>query len=253
MDLEGKVAIITGSSRGIGKAIALAYAAEGARIVVTARTESPQESRVPGTIHQTVEEIRAAKGEAIALRCDVTQENQVEALIKRTLEQFGHIDILFNNAGGPLTPGPLQDITIRQWDQVLELNLRTVVLCCKAILPVMIRQKHGHIIKMSSGAAVGNNPSRVAYSTAKAALERLTLSLAEEVREHNLAVNAYRPSGIFTEAMEFSDAIGVDRSMLEPPSAVGPSTVWLAKQTASTFTGQIVSRRDFGKTWGPGS
>ena len=249
MELRNKVAIITGSSRGIGKGIALAYAAEGANVVVTARTESPDQSRMPGTIHKTVEEINALhKGKAIAVRCDVTQEEQVDSLMKRTLEEFGRIDIIFNNAGGSFAPTTFLEIPMRRWDRVLELNLRAVVLCCKAVAPIMIQQKGGHIIQMSSGAAVSTSPNMVAYNTSKAALERLTLCLAEELKPHNIAVNAYRPGGIWTEGMALLVPQGIGQ--MDPPSSVGPSTVWLAKQTASTFTGQIVSRGDFGKTWG---
>ena len=117
MELKNKVVIITGSSRGTGKAVALASAREGANVVVTSRTEQEGTSTLPGTIHQTVSEINAAGGgKAIAVACDVTREEQVEALMQRTVAEFGRIDVIFNNAGGFSEFTPVLDMSSQKWD-----------------------------------------------------------------------------------------------------------------------------------------
>ena len=251
MDLEGKVAIITGSSRGIGKAIAKIYAREGANVVVTARTEAEGQSRVSGTIHQTVEEINAqGAGKAIAVRCDITKEDEVEAMYNKTREEFGRIDIVFNNAGGAIGAFTVLDMPVRRWDQNIELNVRGLFLTNKLVLPIMIEQGGGQIINMSSGAAESYTKNRVHYSTVKAAVERFTRSLAEEVREYNISVNAYRPGTIRTEGIDYIYPPGTDLSRYSDPEVLYPSVVWLAKQAPGSLTGQVVSRLDFGEAWG---
>ncbi len=251
MSLEGKVAIVTGSSRGIGKGMALALAQAGANVVVVGRTESSEKSRIPGTIHETVEEIKALKaGKAIAVRCDVTKPDEVEALMKQALGAFGRIDVLINNAGGSSTPSTIMDTPIYRWLNVMNLNINGVFLCCKMALPHMIKQQAGSIINVSSGAAVSNSPQMAAYNTSKAALERLSLVLAEEVRPHNISVVAYRPGRVRSQGAEYVFAKDYDWTGWDDIYACGPSTVWLAQQTAKTFTGQVVDRGGFGKTWG---
>lgn len=254
VQLQGRTAIVTGSSRGIGKAIALAYGREGANVVVTARTETVAPIDAPGTINETVEAINAmGSGKAIAIPCDVTREEQVKGMVTRALDAFGHIDILVNNAGG-VSLGGVLDMPAGVWDSVIALNLRGVFLCCKYVLPTMVAQQRGSVINVTSGAADGTtpwgtptSPMLVAYCTAKAAAERLTLCLAEEVRQHNIAVNAFRPEAIRTER---SDRLQPpDYSRYDPVETVVPPSLWLARQEGRTFTGHIVSRFEFGKSW----
>lgn len=253
MSLQGKVAIVTGSSRGIGRGMALALAKEGAKVVVVGRTESAEQSRLPGTIHKTAEEIKAAGGDAIAVRCDVMKQEDVEQLMQKTVQAFGRIDILVNNAGGSSSQATILDIPVYRWLNVMNLNVNAVFLCCKFALPHIIRQSAGSIINVSSGAAVSNNPRMAAYNTSKAAMERLSLTLAEEVREHNISVVAYRPGRVKTEGAEYVFGKDFNWEGWGDIHACGPSTVWLAQQTAKTFTGQVVDRDNFGKTWGPGT
>lgn len=156
MKLAGKVAIVTGSSRGIGKAIALELAREGADIVVAARTEVAR-GPLPGTIHQTAEEIRALGRHALAIKVDLTQEKDVETLINEALSQFGRIDCLVNNAGINVT-GKLLDIPLRHYDLLWSINIRGIILCAKAVLPHMIARKEGNIINVSSMASFGADP-----------------------------------------------------------------------------------------------
>ncbi len=252
MSLQGKVAVVTGSSRGIGKGLALDLAGEGANVVVVGRTETEGTSRLPGTIHETVEEIKALrKGKAIAVRCDVTKQEDVESLVKQTVDAFGRIDVLINNAGGSSSRATIMDIPVYRWYNVMNLNVNAVFMCCKFILPHIISQGTGSIINISSGAAASNSPNSSAYSTSKAALERFSLVLAEEVRPQNVSVVAYRPGGIKTEGAVYVNPKDTDWSRWGDLHSCGPSIIWLAQQTAQTFTGQVVDRSSFGKTWGP--
>ncbi|MSP79181.1 MAG: SDR family oxidoreductase [Dehalococcoidia bacterium] len=252
MSLKGKVAIVTGSSRGIGRGIAIELAKVGANVVVVGRTETAEQSRIPGTIHHTADEINARKqGKALAVRCDVTKPEDVEALMKQTVDAFGRIDILINNAGGSSSPSTIMDIPVYRWLNVMNLNINGVFLCCKFALPHIIKQGSGSIINVSSGAAISTNPSMAAYNTSKAALERLSLVLAEEVRPHNISVIAYRPGRVKTEGAEYVFAKDYNWTGWDDIYACGPSINWLSEQTAKTFTGKVVDRGEFGKTWGP--
>ena len=152
MKLAGKVAIATGGSRGIGKQICLIFAREGAAVVVVARTENEGQSRLPGTIHQTVDEIRAFGGKAIPVRTDITVDEDVERMVKRAMEEFGRIDILVNNAAANIN-STIADLPIKRWDLMMRVNLRGTFICTKAVLPVMMAQHGGNIICMTSIAA----------------------------------------------------------------------------------------------------
>jgi 3-oxoacyl-[acyl-carrier protein] reductase len=255
MDLEGKVAIVTGASRGIGKGIALAYGAQGAHVVVASRTASSGDSALPGSNDETMAAINAlGLGRSMTMTCDVTKEEDLQNLVAQTVAEFGRIDIFVNNAGGSFRPAPLADLTVTRWDRVMDLNLRAVMLSCKTLIPVMVAQKSGNILNLSSGAAISSSPAMIAYNVAKAAQDRLTICLAEELKDHGIAVNGYRPGLVRTEGMDSVDPDGkMFSDAVDRPPVVGPSTVWLAQQTAETFTGQIVDRGEFGNTWGPGS
>ena len=131
MELEGRVAIVTGSSRGVGKNIAVELARAGADLVVAARTEQVKDPRLPGTISDTAEEIRAMDRRALPVRTDVADEESIEALVRSALEEFGRIDVLVNNAG-IMAPGPLVDVSLKRWDLVMRVNVRGPVACSLA-------------------------------------------------------------------------------------------------------------------------
>jgi citronellol/citronellal dehydrogenase len=237
MKLEGKVAIVTGASRGIGKAIALALAKEGANVVVAARTEQ-EGGRLPGTIHMTADEIHALGRRALAIRTDVTKEESVEELARRTVQEFGAIDILVNNAGINFAAKVL-DIPIKRWDLVIAVNLRGTFLCTKAVLPSMVKRRSGNIINLSSVVGTRMIMFDVAYGVAKAAIERFTRGLAEELKEYNIAVNALCPS--LTDTEGFGQWMpGVDRSGWQRPEMWGRYAVFLANQDASSLTGKVL-------------
>ena len=195
MKLKGKVAIVTGGSRGIGKQICLTFAREGASVVVAARTEQEGQARLPGTIHQTVDEIKRIGGRAIAVRTDITVDEEVELMAQRTLAEFGRIDILVNNAAANLN-AKIIDLPIKRWDLMMRVNLRGNFICAKAVLPTMIEQKSGNIIGITSIAAKRMAPpGEVCYSITKSGIELFCWGLAQEVKEYNIAVNDLYPTG----------------------------------------------------------
>ena len=257
MTLQGKVAIVTGGSRGIGRAICLGLAAQGVRVVVASRTEdetsaAPEFARyAAGTIHDTVQRIQAAGGTAVGIKCDVTQEKELRHLVAVALEHFGRLDILVNNAGIDCE-SPVVALDIDLLDRCLAVNVRAPLLLCKFALPSMLAQRSGAIVCLTSGAARGYRPGRVGYSMSKAALERMCLSLAEEVRPDNIAVNVLSPGRVDTWMNRRGDWPGTAHIPMVQPDAIIPAALWLAQQTAASFTAQVVERADFGVTWGPG-
>jgi citronellol/citronellal dehydrogenase len=251
MSLDGKVAIVTGSSRGIGKAIALALAREGAAVVVAARsvTEGPH---APGTIHATVAEIEASGGKARAVRCNVREEQSIQDLVRQTLDSLGRIDVLVNNAGvGNYTP--FLETTLKEWELVMDIDLRAPFICCKAVAPAMVEQGGGSIINISSHAAsnifsstlgqehdTGIGLIGLAYGAAKAGLERFSWGLSAELGRHNIAVNVLRPlRPVLTEGFK-AQRPDADYSTWATPEDMVKAAVHLARQDARGLTGATV-------------
>ena len=258
MRLDGKVAIITGGSRGIGRSICLGLGAAGAKVVVASRTEVDQsvgtehEKYGSGDIRDTAAQITAGGGAALPVRCDVAQVKDIQDLVTATLDHFGRIDILVCNAGMDCE-SPVVDLDVELLDQCLAVNVRGPLLLCKYALPSMIAQGDGgSIYCVTSGSARTYREGRVGYSMSKAALERMFFSLAEEVRPHNIAVNVFEPGRVDTWMNRRGDWPGTAHIPMVQPEALASPGVWLAGQTAETLTGERVSRAEFGVTWGPG-
>ena len=192
--LKDRVAIVTGAGRGIGKEIAMGLAREGARVVAAART--------PAEIESTAGEIASRGGEAIAVPVDVSNAPQVNALARTALDRFGRIDVLINNAGtfGPI--GPLVSNDSEAWVNTIMVNLGGTFLCTRAVLPGMVERRRGKIINLSGGGAASSRPNFTAYAASKAAIIRFTESVAKEVAEHNVQVNAMAPGPVFTRLTE---------------------------------------------------
>ena len=185
--LEGKVAIITGASRGVGEYMALEFATEGCNIVVAARTEAEGQSKLEGTIAETADKLTAMGVRAIPVRCDVTDEDSVNAMVQRTIDEFGRVDILVNNAG-IMAPAKLVDMPLKRWDIMWRVNVRGAIACSKAALPRMIAQRDGVIINISSIAADQDSSGNIAYMLTKHALRELSKGLAAEERAHNIQI-----------------------------------------------------------------
>ncbi len=250
MKLRGKTAIVTGSSRGLGKAIAIGFAKEGANVVVAARSQTDKKD-LPGTIFKTAEEIKALGYDALALSCDVIDEESVNNMVRQTLDKFGHIDVLVNNAGVAFYY-PILETPAKRWEIVQKVNLLGPFLCSKAVLRGMIERKTGSIINISSLAAderdEGTVPTGVAYAVSKAGLDRFTLGLATEVGRHNIAVNALKPHRVVdTDGMRLWQP-DADKSEWQSADMMVRAAVLLACQDSKGITGTIATDREM-CTW----
>ena len=246
VNLSGKTAIVTGASRGVGKAISLALAQAGANVVVVARTVDDSNT-LSGTIHQTVTEIENLGGVALPVRCDVTGEDEVRKMVETVVNSYGTIDILVNNAG-IFRPLNFMETTMTDFLDTFLINVQSPFICTQAVLPLMLAQKSGSIINVSSSLAESEHPVYSAYAGSKAALNRMMIKLASEVAEANIAVNVLKPGGMSSEGMI---AIATDEALSRMPSpeTMGPPTVWLAAQDAGSYTGKLVAPIDFGTKW----
>jgi NAD(P)-dependent dehydrogenase (short-subunit alcohol dehydrogenase family) len=192
MRLADKVAVITGASRGVGRAIALEFAREGAAVVLTARsTRELPNAALPGTIEEVAEEVVALGAPALAVRADIAKDEEIATLYERTMDRFGRCDLLVNNAAVQYSGPHFVDLPLEHWDEVLAVNLRAPVVLCTAFLPQMITRGSGYVLNIGSAAsAPADRPHRqLAYATSKAALNRFTQGLGFELRSRNVAVN----------------------------------------------------------------
>ncbi|MFC1938581.1 SDR family NAD(P)-dependent oxidoreductase [Chloroflexota bacterium] len=254
--VDGKVAIVTGSGRGIGKAIALALAEAGADIVLAARTKKQ--------IEQTAEELRKMGSKAIAISTDVSKEDQIRTVVEQTISEFGIIDILVNNAGiSPFKPVVSTEVklpgweaagddwdnpySLEDWHRIIDTNLTSAFLFARAVAPHMIRQKKGKIVNMSSTAGEQGIPYLSAYCVSKAGLTELTRCLASEWATFNINVNAITPGDIATDIVEgMLQDPGMRRTVLEAipfgrlgePREVALLTLFLVSEASSYVTGQ---------------
>ena len=239
--LEGKVAIVTGASRGVGEYMAREFAKEGCNVVVAARTESEGQSKLDGTIGETAAAIEKLGVRALPVRCDVTDEDSVTAMVQRTLDEFGRIDILVNNAG-IMAPAKLVDMPLKRWDIIWKVNVRGAIACAKAVLPRMIEQRDGVIFNISSIAADQDGAGNISYMLTKHALRELSAGLAAEEAEHNIRVFALSPYGwvptpgtLFYRLDETMPSVG---PMLEKPEAMGQAAIYLCGDDATPLSGQ---------------
>jgi len=242
MDVQDKVAVVTGASRGIGRAIAVALSAAGADVVCTARSSEASPSKLPGTIDQTAREVEALGRRALAIPMNLAKDEEVEAMARRTLAEFGRIDILVNNAGIS-APGSILDVPVRHWDLVMNVNLRGVYLCIRAFLPTMMEQRSGCIINISSYASWAKESWGLAYSVSKAALERLTTGLAGDLQPYNIAINALQIERFVASEGFVYLAPDADHSTWDKPEVAGEAVLWLISHDP-TYTGHIVTLGD---------
>ena len=236
--IEGKVAIVTGSSSGIGKAIALRFGEEGAKVVVAARRHYLCE--------QVVERIKELGGQACAIQTDISDEHQVNALVQQTVSHYGQVDILVNNAG-IFGGGRLADTDTQTFDEVMATNLRGTFLCCRGAFQQMKQQRGGLIINMSSVAGVQAWAGTGTYSASKHGMMALTKSLADEGKAFNIKVSAICPAGV---ADELVDASPEDRLRSEKidPFDIAETVLYLARLGPHAVVHQIVVDR-LGADW----
>ena len=239
---SARVAIITGASRGIGRAIALGLAKDGWAVDIAAKSTESRE-KLPGSIHSVAAEVESLGGQALAVQTDVREEVQIESLAKQTLDRFGRIDLLVNNAGALHWAGIL-DTPPKRFDLVMGVNARAAFLCCRAVLPAMIRQGGGHIINMSPPFDPSILPGRVAYGISKLGMTLLTLGLAEEVRQHNVAVNSLWPVTIIESQASINHGLGTPE-MWRKADILTDCVLRLAQKEPSEVTGQALLDEDF--------
>ena len=246
MKLHDKVAIVTGAGRGIGRGIAEAFAREGARLTLVSRTISQ--------VEEVARDARDTGAEAIALSVDVSNPNDVQRMVQHTLDRYSRVDILVNNAGvlGPV--GPLHTNDIGDWAEALRINVIGLAMCCHAVLPSMVSREDGRIINLSGSGVAGPTDTFTSYGTSKAAVIRLTESLALEVRQHNIMVNALGPGQIDThlldgiveaeEGMVSDDMLSQVRQTRSGRGAsvqeAAALAVWLASPESEGLTGRMV-------------
>jgi citronellol/citronellal dehydrogenase len=203
-NLKGKTIFITGASRGIGREIALKCAADGANIIIAAKSDEPH-PKLPGTIHSVAEEVVAAGGQALAIKVDVRDEAVVEAAMKAAAEKFGGIDAVINNAGA-IRLTPAEQTPIKRFDLMQSINSRAVLLCSQMALPYLKKSDNAHIINLSPPISLDPKWMKpfVPYTITKYSMSMLTLGLAEEFRDEGIAVNSLWPkTTVATAAVEF--------------------------------------------------
>ncbi len=250
--LDGRVAIITGASRGIGAEIARRFAAEGAVVAVTARTSKPGTSPLPGTIGETIWQIRAEGGTAVAIAADLAQPAHRERLVREATRQLGPPDILVNNAAVTYL-ARVEDFVPRRYALMFEVQVQAPVHLAALVLPGMRENGAGWILNISSAAArhpkvpPSPRPHRggTVYGMCKAALERFSTGLAAEVYADNVAVNALSPSKVVpTPGMIFHHVTAADDSKAEPPAVMAEAALALCHRDPRSLTGRITSSRD---------
>ena len=236
-DLRGKISIVTGGAMGIGREIALRLARDGSDIAVVDIEKEGGEG--------TAEEVRSMGRKSHFFEVDVSQWDQVRAMVDGVLAQFNKVDILINSAGivGPLVP--LWEYSVEDWDRVMAINLRGTVLCCKAVIVPMLKQKSGRIVNMASMAGKDGNPMMNGYSTSKAAVVGFTKSLAKEVAQENIIVNCIAPTVVETR---IADSLGEEQRQIlfskipmgrfGKPSEVAALAKFLVSEECSFSTGQ---------------
>jgi citronellol/citronellal dehydrogenase len=251
--LDGKVAIVTGASRGIGEYIARALAGAGAAVAVAARSTEVTDRRLPGTIYTVAEHIRARGGRALPVRLDVRDAGSIADCVRRTVAEFGRLDIVVNNAA-ILVPGTIETVQPRHLDLIWQIDLRGPLLLIREALPHLRAAGAGHIINVSSGVAIfpGPGPYRETstggsfYGMVKAGLERYSQSLAMELQDASIAVNVLSvrkrvrtPGNIWAQ----NDPENPDLDF-EPAGYVGAVAVWICEQPPDQYTGNIVPAED---------
>ena len=237
MNLEGKVAIVTGASRGVGAATAVALAEAGAMVACAARATEANPLRLPGTIDATVGRITDAGGEALAVPTNLAHEEDVERMVAATVEHFGRLDVLVNNAAITF-PGDL-DVPMKRYDVMMAVNLRAPLVAAHAAAPHMKQQGEGAIVNVSSAAALSYIPGLMVYGMSKIAMEHLTVSLATQLLPHRIAVNTFRIDVPVASEGFVANLPDVDHSGWEPTEVPAEGIVWMLRQPAS-YTGHNV-------------
>jgi len=247
MSLKGQVVIVTGASRGIGREVCLAFAREGCNIVVSAKSTEDQKN-LPGTIYSVAREIEALGVRALPFRCDVRLEEEIEAMVQKTIEVFGRVDVLVNNAGA-LWWKKMIETPMKRYDLINQINARATFCASKAVLPHMLKQGHGHIINMSPPIDLEFIPGKIAYCISKFGMTMVALGLGEEVRGTGVACNALWPATAVESYATINFKMG-GPEIWRKASILADSCVMIAKEDPNKLTGQALIDEDYMRTRG---
>lgn len=246
MRVEDKVTLVVGGGRGIGRAIAQAFAREGAKVAVLARTQTQ--------VEETAQSIQAAGGVALALVGDVASPADIDSAISTIEQRLGCVQVLVNSAARQRPIGPFADVDIDDWWNTFQVNLRGPAMVCRRVIPAMIKAGSGKIINMSGGGATSPRANFTAYGVSKAALVRFTETLAEELKPHNIQVNAIAPGAVRTQmteeiviagqsagSRELQQAQGILRESGNAAENAAELAVFLASAESDGITGRLIS------------
>ncbi len=235
----GKVAFITGAASGIGRATAVAFAAEGARVAILDRTAE--------ALRETESAVKVAGGEVLAIACDVSKPKEVEAAVAQAVEAFGRIDCAFNNAGVENKAAPLHEIDLEEWDRILNINLRGTFLCMKHEIAQMVRQGGGVVVNTSSGAGIRGVAGGTSYAASKHGMIGMTTSAALDYAKQNIRVNCVLPGNIATPMMDRFTGGDLQKAIdLEPvgrlgkPEEIAEAVLWMCSDLGGFVTGASI-------------
>ena len=251
--LKGKVAVVTGASRGIGEAISVRLAMEGAKVISSARTAAEGDSKLPGTLQDTVERIKKNGGEATFVKADLSQQSERERLIETAVDTYGPVDILVNNAAITYFI-PVTEFPEKRFKLMMEVQVYAPFHLSQLVLPSMIKRKSGHIVNISSGAGIDPKPPYPAtparggtvYGMCKAALERFSTGLASEVYQHGIAVNVVSPGLVATPGVAVHGLINEQsKNRVQPIEFIAEAVYQLASGDPKELTGRIAYAAPF--------
>lgn len=237
MSFAGRVAFITGASRGVGKAIALALAREGCHVVAASKSTESSDL-LPGSIHDTAREVEALGARALAVRVDVRNDGMVEHAVEQAMEHFGRIDFLINNAGA-LHWHSMADTPMKRFDLVMGVNARGAFACSRAVLPHMVAAGYGHILMMSPPIKLDGVGNKIAYCISKYGMTLIAHGLAEEVKQHNVACNALWPATLIESQATINHKLG-GPAMWRKADILADATLAIFRREPASYTGHAV-------------
>jgi citronellol/citronellal dehydrogenase len=247
VDLRDKVALVTGASRGVGRAVAIALAQAGVDVACAARATDDSPLKLPGTVDETVRQVAAAGRQGLAVPTNLASEAAVAGMVGRTIDHFGRIDILINNAAITF-PGDLR-LPMKRYDLIMAVNLRAALQAIQLVMPGMMARRDGAIINVSSAAGRHPYPDLMAYGMSKAAMERLSVDAAGQLRPYGIAVNTFRIDVPVASEGFVANLPDLDHDDWEPTEVPAEGIVWMLRQPPE-YTGQCVGMVELRAAYG---